>query len=130
MRKIVESLPNYHTRVPDQSFILSDTNEPADGEPAGDRLLGGTRGDGWALVYLPYGGDVSLDLAKAIPAGGQWRAWWINPRDGGRLSFLSGNDASDDGQRAFSAPSGGNLKNDWLLYIDTESAANPWPLEM
>lgn len=126
LRRIVLSLPYFHTRQPDQSFIVSSTNEPQDGKPAGDRLIGGMRGKGWAMVHLPYGGDVTIDLARALPGVDRWNAWWINPRDGGRLPPFEKGESST-GEKTFTAPSGGDLKNDWLLYIDAPSAALKWP---
>lgn len=124
----MESLPNFHSRVPDQSFIVSDTNEPKDGTPAGDKLIGGMRGKGWAMVHLPYGGEVTVDLEKALPGGKRWNAWWINPRDGGRLPPFDKGDLAT-GEKMFKAPSGGSISDDWLLYVDLISATDPWPVQ-
>lgn len=119
------ALPNFYSRIPDQTVIVSSTNEPADGSPASDKLISGMRGDGWAMVHLPYGGTVTVDLAKALPRVGGWNAWWINPRDGSRLSPFTSDDHRE--QQSFTSPTEGDLRNDWLLYIDQPSAMPEWP---
>jgi hypothetical protein len=116
------SLPNYHTRVPDQTFILSDTCDTGDGR-AGDHLIGGMRGDDWAMVHLPYGGDVEVDLAKSLPNQTKWRAWWVDPRIGSREQFQEGDVLS--GKETFKSPSSGSLEDDWLLLLETGSRI--WP---
>jgi hypothetical protein len=62
MRRFFLSLPDFFSRRPDSSFILSDTFEPKDGTSALDRLVQGLRSDSWALVHLPYGGEVEVDF--------------------------------------------------------------------
>lgn len=116
MRSIMVSLPNYFDRVPDQSFIVSSTNEPTDGSRAGDKLISGMRSKGWAAVHLPYGGQVEIDLEKA-KISTKWRAWWINPKTGGREVFKRG---EGGGQLKVEAPSGGTLDDDWLLLVEDD----------
>jgi hypothetical protein len=123
MRRIMLSLPDYFSRIPDQKFITSDTEEPADGTAAGDKLISGMRGEGWAMVYLPYGGSVEVDLSKALPDQAQWRAWWINPRTGARESFEKGEEPK--GVRSFKSPTQGSLGDDWLLLVETSTRV--WP---
>ncbi|BEI82007.1 hypothetical protein CcaverHIS002_0211670 [Cutaneotrichosporon cavernicola] len=119
-KNILLDLPCYFSRVPDQSFIVSDTGE-REGERAGDTLVSGMRADDWAAVHLPYGGTVQVDLALAIPSAKGWKAWWVDPRCGGREVFETGNNL---GVRAFSAPSAGTLSDDWILLLSVD----PYPL--
>ncbi|KAK8843944.1 hypothetical protein IAR55_006736 [Kwoniella newhampshirensis] len=121
-RHIMQSLPNFFSRIPDQSFILSDTHEPTDGTPAGDALISGMRSEGWAMVHLPYGGGVTIDLTKAgFGEKKSWRAWWIDPRTGGREVFMR--DAGGGVTQTFQAPSGGDQDDDWLLLVEEDI----WP---
>lgn len=122
-RRIMETMPgDYFARVPDQSFIVSDTHERAD-ERAGDALVGGMKGEGWAAVHLPYGGKVEVNVGTALGRDvREWRSWWINPRTGGRNL---GDDEDKGGEVvSFTAPSGGSLENDWILLV----TAGVWPL--
>jgi hypothetical protein len=123
MRTITLSLPNYFTRIPDDSFILSDRNEPSNGTPAGDKLVLGMRGKGWAGVHLPYGGHVEVDLEKALDTAGEYRAWWIDPRTGGKETIGKGKtDGPIKGSRSFEAPD----KEDWLLLLESVSGTPDW----
>ena len=54
-------------RVPDQSMIQSGTAIA-------------TRGAGYAFLYLPKGGSVTINLGKI--SGNNVKAWWYNPRTG------------------------------------------------
>lgn len=119
-KRFLLSLPGYFSRIPDQTFITSDTHEQA-GKLAGDALVSGMRADGWAAVHLPYGGDVEVDMTKAIPGAASWKAWWFDPRSGGREVFVGGDKL---GRRAFSAPSAGSLTDDWILLVTVD----PYPL--
>ncbi|RSH83833.1 hypothetical protein EHS25_005448 [Saitozyma podzolica] len=58
MRNIMLSSPNYFTRVPDQSFIVSSTGESNDRSEAGDALISGTRAQGWAMVTFRTGARI------------------------------------------------------------------------
>lgn len=126
MRQICLALPNYTSRVPDSSFILSDTNEPKDGSRAGDKLIQGMRGDGWAMVHLPHGGTINLNLTKALPVGTNegWKAWWIDPRTGGRECFQTSKEPAS--QVSFTAPAAHGEDSDWLLFVETVSGSKSW----
>jgi hypothetical protein len=116
MRKILESLPDYFDRVPDQSLILSSTEEPSDGSRAGDNLISAMRSKTWLAVHLPHGGDVEVRLDKeTLP--GRWRAWWMSPKNGAREVFERG-----DGGETFKATSStqGSIDEDWILFIDRD----------
>jgi hypothetical protein len=70
-----------------------------------------------ALVYLPKGGQVEIQLALK---GSQMRAWWFDPRDGSNQeigTFAIG------GRHTFSAPD----SNDWVLVLDTTAHDVPPP---
>lgn len=128
MRQICLSLPQYFTRVPDSTFILSDTLEPDDGSPAGDRLIQGMRGTGWAMVHLPYGGTVRLDMRKALSDTRIecWKAWWIDPRTGGRELFQPAGNHEVHVSFTSSTTTKDDSDNDWLLYIETVSTTRSW----
>jgi hypothetical protein len=114
------TLPDFFTRRPDSSFILSDTNERKDGGSALDRLIQGLKSESWALVHLPYGGDVEVDLEKALK-GQTYRAWWINPASIGREVLDNGVKVAIKGARVFHSPTEGALDRDWILLLETYS---------
>ena len=116
MQKMFMALPNYHTRKPQNDFILSERNEPNDGTGAGAKLISGMTGVGWAMVHLPYGGIVKLDIEKAVPGSIDFQAWWINPRDGSKHALEPERQHTTD--RVFESPSGGTMEDDWILYIE------------
>ena len=109
------SLPDYFARVPDQSIILSSTHE--DDGLAGNKLVSAMRAQTWALIHLPYGGSVEIDVKKGLSDFvGPWNAWWIDPRSGGRHIFLQ--ETSLSTPVVLRAPTGGSLRDDWLLLIE------------
>lgn len=111
-KRIVESLPGFFDRIPDQSFILSDTLEPSDPKVyAGEELISGMRNAKglWLMVHLPFGGNVTVNLG--VLAQGRKRGWWIDPRAGSRESFGWVEEAHEG---VFTAPD----ERDWLLYIE------------
>jgi hypothetical protein len=128
MRAILLFLPNYFTRIPDQNFITSSTNESADGSRVGDKLISGMRGEGWAMVHLPHGGSVEVDLQKALPGsetavGKEYRAWWVDPRTGGKETLGKGkSDGPIKGRKKFTAKD----NEDWLLLLEGISGTPAW----
>ncbi len=64
--KLMRSRPILN-RVPDQSLIQS-----------GDAIA--TRGVGYAFIYLPKGGSITVNLGNI--SGENIKAWWYNPRTG------------------------------------------------
>ena len=66
-----------------------------------------------AVVYLPGGGDVEVDLNGMM---GALRAKWFNPRNGlfSRPSAVTGGKT-----QSFEAPD----RHDWVLYLQSEEAA-------
>lgn len=113
------SLPNFDSRTPSQSLILSETNDKPN-ELAGDKLVSAMRGNGWTMVHLPYGGTVEVDLKRALPFGQPWRAWWVDTKCGAKSVFARGN--VEDGSKVFTAPTGGSKEDDWLLLLETGSS--------
>jgi len=101
-RALLESRP-FLSRVPDQSLIASDPGK------GGDHVRA-TRGDGYALIYLPSGKPVTIALGKI--RGEKVEAAWFDPREGTRKEIGL---FSNSGTREFSPPEGGL---DWVLVID------------
>lgn len=99
-RALLESRP-YLSRIPDQSMVVS-----------GDRVRA-TRGDGYALVYFPYGKPATLALGKV--SGEKLNAWWMDPRDGTHLPI---GEIANTGSREFVPPSS---DLDWVLVLDDAS---------
>jgi hypothetical protein len=116
MKKIFTALPNYHTRKPQNDFILSERNEPNDGTGAGTKLISGMTGVGWAMIHLPYGGIVEVNIEKALSRSTDFQAWWINPRDGSKHALEP--ERRHTPHREFESPSCGTMEQDWILYIE------------
>ena len=112
-RALLESRP-YLTRIPDQGIIKSDVGK------GGDHVQATRDSEGsYALVYVPSGKAVTVDLAKI---NGPVRAWWLNPRDG---TSRPAGEFKNDGPREFTPPQveRGAVGNDWVLVLD-EAARN------
>jgi hypothetical protein len=103
LRDLMESRP-FFSRIPDQSVILGDPG-------AGKEHVMATRDANgeYAMVYLPRGRRISLDLGKLN--GEKLRAWWYDPRTG---KARKGACFDRSEERAFSPPKAG----DWVLVID------------
>jgi hypothetical protein len=112
-RALIESRP-FLSRIPDQSLIASDIGEGAHHVQA-TRDSAGT----YALVYLPAGDAVELDLSKLT--ADKLRAYWFDPRTG--VAQRIGTLQREDRMR-FTPPDGGL---DWVLALDDPAAAYPAP---
>lgn len=121
LKRIMLDLPNFHARRPDNSFIQSDTREPADGSPAGSELISGMSAPDWAMVHLPFGGSVTIDLTLALPGAATFRGWWIDPRVGSKVIAIHTSPVNASWE--FEAPTGGSIDDDWLLYLEHASPA-------
>ena len=103
-RRLIESRP-FLSRVPDQSLITTAYYPETD-------YVVATRGQGYAMVYIPTGWDVTVQLdrigAKTI------KAWWFDPRNGEAKSI--GN-FPGNGLKIFKTPTMGR-GNDWILVLD------------
>lgn len=77
-------------------------------------------GEGWAMVHLPLGGSVDVDVGRALPGSTSYRAWWVDPRIGSKV--LAAREVEVDGETTtlFEAPSGGDIEHDWILYLTVE----------
>ena len=101
----------YFTRIPDQSIIVSD-------QERGETYVGATRDreGSYAMIYLPHGLDVTVDLTKI--SGTHAVAWWFDPRTG-QVTRIDGNFPTS-GTRTFEPPSSG-ADTDWILVLDDKS---------
>jgi len=118
LRSLIESR-HISSRVPDQSLLIEEQSEGAHRRAC--------RGTGYALIYLPQGGSVDVDLA---PLGERKiRAWWYDPRTGQPRHCR---DFSCEGRASFEAPFTGPC-SDWVLVLDSASkclslpGSNPKP---
>lgn len=124
LRRFFLSLPSYTTRRPDSSFIVSDTMEPKDGTLAYDKLIAGLKAQDWALVHLPYGGAVEIDVSMALShsKSATFRVWWVDPRSGGKTPAERGTRLSLPATvREFISPTSGSLDTDWVLLLESYS---------
>lgn len=62
------------SRIPDNTMVTSNSDDYSEQNALA------TRGEGYAFVYLPKGGSVTLNLG--IISGTEIRASWFNPRTG------------------------------------------------
>ena len=65
------------------------------------------------LVYLPNGGDHSLDLSEA---NGEFNVQWFNPREGGELQNSTVTKVTGGGSVKLGQPPA-DSKNDWLVVL-------------
>lgn len=112
-RSLLLSRP-YLDRIPDQSLITSEIG-------SGTHHVQATRDHfgRYALVYLPAGDDVELNLKKL--SGEKLAGYWFDPRTG--TSRFIGVFSREEG-RTFTPPQGGL---DWILVLDDESCNFPIP---
>jgi hypothetical protein len=112
-RALLESRP-FLSRIPDQSLIASDAGEGTHHVQA-TRDSAGT----YALVYLPAGDDVELNLSPLI--ADKLLAYWFDPRTGvaQRIGILQRQD-----RMRFTPPDGGL---DWVLALEDPAVGYPAP---
>ncbi len=103
-RRLLLSRP-FLERIPDQSLIVSDVGEKTHHVQATRDSAGR-----YALVYVPSGNEVALDLSKL--SGESIVGWWYDPRTGVARSI--GRVEKSD-RATFEPPAGGP---DWVLVID------------
>jgi hypothetical protein len=101
----------YFSRIPDQSLIIG-----AQGE--GEQHIGATRDreGSYAMIYLPQGQSVTVDLGKI--SGTAVFGWWFDPRSG-TATRIEGSFATNQAHR-FVPPTNGP-DQDWVLVIDDAS---------
>jgi hypothetical protein len=93
-----------------------------------DHQLSGAQGyclslDGYQpfVIYLPSGGNASLDLSTSTTAD-TLRVWWYNPRSGGMLqkgSMLNGGSTVSIGNPP------ADVTSDWVALIVPDNIGNP-----
>lgn len=112
LRALTESRPWTNT-VPDPALVLEPKTEGT------NRIAALRAADGsTALIYLPQGGEVLVDLTKL--SGAQTRGTWWSPTTTGTSAAGT---FERKGSRIFKAPSGG-FGQDWVLVLD--DAAMPF----
>ncbi len=122
LRNLIESRPMLE-RVPDQSLI-------AKGEGVFSDHCIATRGNSYALVYIPTGYPVTIQMGKLT--GDSVAAWWYNPRNGETTGIGKYKNAGEVEftPRAVSRELGW-LKTgrgcDWVLVLDDSKAGFHMP---
>ncbi|MDF2925367.1 MAG: putative endoglucanase [Paenibacillaceae bacterium] len=106
LRALMESRP-YFDRVPDQSLIVNNKT--------GANYMSATRGSGYAMIYIPNGAPVTVDMSR-MGAGGV-AASWYDPRNGGYIQAGLLPALEDHALHTFYSPSSGR-GNDWVLVLD------------
>jgi len=112
LRRLMESRPIL-SRVPDQSLL-------ADARGGGEHIRA-TRGDGYAMIYLPAGGSVRV--LPRVTGGPMFRGFWFDPRTG-QVTFIG--QVKNRPELEFCAPSAGR-GNDWVLVLDDDDRDVPPP---
>lgn len=109
LKRLMLSRP-YLSRIPDQSIVVGDAGE-------GAAHIGATRdrSGSFAMVYIPDGRAVTLDLAMF--SGKRLIGWWYDPRTGAAARI--GKRITGKGSRRFAPPGGGA---DWVLVLDDAAA--------
>jgi len=104
-RRLMES-HDYYSRIPAQEIILT----PQDN--IGDMAVG-TKGNGYAFIYLPNGNPVDISLQKAVPDISECKLQWFNPRTG-KYTFIK-NTSTEHNFHAL--PPSKGIGNDWILVV-------------
>ncbi|MBE0653948.1 MAG: glycoside hydrolase family 140 protein [Bacteroidales bacterium] len=103
-RNLVLSRP-FFDRRPAQEIVLNPLQSDND-------QIVATRGDNYAMVYIPTGLSAYLDLQNLDFE--TTKIWWYNPRNG-EYTFVE--ETAAKGIKDFSTPSKGR-GNDWILVLD------------
>src|SRR5208283_2846113 len=82
------------------------------------------KGDGFALVYLPYPRTIQVKLPR-FPARAVY-AWWFSPRAN---AALPAGTYDNDGVRAFTPPPAPRRASEWVLVLDDLFRTFPPPGE-
>lgn len=104
-RRLFESY-DFFNRQPDNTIILTPQTESKDYAIA-------TKGDRYALIYLPHGNSVEVSLEK-ISGTKKIKLIWFNPRTGKKTGI--GTKAAK-GSFVATPPSSGK-NNDWILIME------------
>lgn len=115
VRALMESRPMLE-RVPDQSLIVSDN--PVN---AGHIRATRARNGSYAMIYLPRGGKITVDLGKLT--GNCVIAWWFNPVNGTVVRIGEFTDKTEtEFKTSFNGP-----ENDRVLVLDDAEKNYPAP---
>lgn len=109
MKKLFKARPWYKLQ-PDQTLILGKNEEDEKYQMAAiadDRSF--------ALIYTPYGKEISVDLNRI--SGAIVKAWWFNPRDGRALLHKNYTDKRVVNFKPHSPGRG----SDWVLILEDEN---------
>jgi WD40 repeat protein len=113
-RRVITSLPQWWTRVPDQSVLA--------GNPDGGNMptaAARSAARDWILAYLPTRDKATVRMNKV--AGGEAEAFWIDPQTGDRTRIGA---CPAEGERSFATPDGWE---DAVLLIAKKGAAAEGP---
>ncbi|HET6559001.1 MAG TPA: glycoside hydrolase family 140 protein [Prolixibacteraceae bacterium] len=108
VRRLIESRP-MNERIPFQELLTNGYMTETD-------YIVATRGNNYALIYIPTGLGASVNLEEL-----RWKKsviWWYNPRTG-EASMLK--EMSNKGTHEF-RPEKGGRGIDWVLVIDNKDA--------
>lgn len=111
VRNLMLSRP-YFSRIPDQSIIRS-------GEENYTNHVVATRGDGYAMIYLPANREITVNPHKL--RADTLVAWWYNPRNGKSDTPVI---LPAEGNLYFETPVKGV---DWVLVLDDKTRKYPRP---
>lgn len=115
MRKIIERLPGFFDRIPDQDIIVSPKQDQR--SLLGDTLISGMRSTSWIAVHLPHGGEVTVSLDHKILSN-EWRASWLDPKTGACEVFKR--ETGGETLKAKS-PTKGSIDDDWILLVQRDA---------
>lgn len=109
LRRFIESLPDWHLRVPDRSLLINPN-------PSDQRHCGVMRDhqQRWIAVYIPQQQNITTDISAFAATG--FETGWFDPRYG-IMNWLS-NDMSETFFLNIDPPASGN---DWILVLRANS---------
>ena len=105
LQKLILSRP-FEERIPAQEIIVDNSDEPG-------KYMTATRGKDYAMVYLPTGDKVKVNLEMFTSS--KLKTWWFHPATG--KAFDNGTIDKKPGE-VFDAPGDSERGNDWVLVID------------
>jgi len=113
LKNLILSRP-FLSRIPDQSMVLGDQKDVMD-----YRIATRDSSGQYAMIYLPTGGDVHLNLTSL--SNEVLFIWWFDPRTGN--SYQAGK-IKKSSNVAIKAPTKGK-GHDWVLVIDSKAFDAP-----
>ncbi len=101
--------------IPAQDILVENVYDPVG-------QLVATQGENYAMIYIPTGKEVRIDLEKLN--GIQSVAWWYHPGTGESVHI---GEFENIGIKKFDAPGDTQRGNDWVLVIDNKDSRFPKP---